>query len=51
MKKKYLLWLVGVVLSCAMLSCSSSEEESIPEGVIMPISLTDGEIVDFFKSA
>ena len=51
MKKKYLLWLVGVVLSGAMLSCSSSEEESIPEGVIMPISLTDGEIVDFFKSA
>ena len=49
--KKYLFWLVAVVLSCSMLSCSSSEEYPIPEGVIMPISLTDGEIVDFFKSA
>ena len=39
-----LLFATSCIFSC------SSEEDSIPEGVIMPISLTDGEIVDFFKS-
>ena len=42
--------IISLLFATSCLFSCSSEEDSIPEEVIMPISLTDGEIVDFFKS-
>ena len=53
--KKYLFWLAAVVLNCAMVSCSSSEEESVDLGEAkavvnmlseaQPIQLTEAQRV------
>ena len=47
--KKYLYILMSAMLIVLSAGCSS-DDESYPEGAVLPISVTDGEIVDFFNS-
>lgn len=50
--KKHLFWLAGVVLSSAMLSCSSSEEESVDLGEAKTVvnMLSEAQPIELTKS-
>jgi len=48
MKRKLLFFYALITTTC--FCCCNSNDESIPEGTILPICLTDGEIADFFNT-